>query len=245
MNFFPKEIINNDYQAIVASWGGVGTTMLLEYVGKFMKCNSKVDSDGLKHTPRPPISKKNIMIVYVYGNPIKSLMSLFRRNHHHIQVRKLHRGVVSQPHGISKGTSLKEYSNKGIDYFRFEKHFDRWLRPRHPHPILFVQFGKIWENVDKILEFLNIEQSKKEAFPKKRSRKSKIGKLNKKTQMNLKHMYSGFMSRLERFPDVKRVTNSSISSTFHKTKVSYLYHHLRDTALYSTQRAKKKINDIF
>jgi hypothetical protein len=240
MNIMPKEITYKDYQVVVGSWGGVGTTMLSEYIGQYLRCNSSVDSDGLKHAPRPPVSNKPIKIVYVYGNPIKSLMSLFRRNHHHIQVRKLHRGMVSQPHKINEKTTLEEYASNGVDYFKFEEHFDRWIRPEHPHPILFVRFSKVWENLDILLNFLNIDKKEKRKFPKRKSRKSDPSDLSRGTKNNLEEMYESLLCRLEHFPAAIEVTRNESKKSSIKTKLEYSYEHIVDTLMYSTKRIKNE-----
>ena len=63
----------------VVSPGGVATTSLINYLNKFIKTNSAIDEDLLKHRIRPPKHTKNIKVIFLKGSSEYVLNSLKNR----------------------------------------------------------------------------------------------------------------------------------------------------------------------
>lgn len=50
------EYADKNIDLIICSYGGVGTSFLIEFFSKYKNCNDARDVDRLKHVDRPPIS---------------------------------------------------------------------------------------------------------------------------------------------------------------------------------------------
>ena len=66
---------------LVASSGGVGTTMLLRRLrDRGITTNHPTDADGLKHAQYPPDMPSVTHAIYLFGDPVQAHASLQRRN---------------------------------------------------------------------------------------------------------------------------------------------------------------------
>jgi hypothetical protein len=63
----------------VVSPGGIATISLINYLNKFIKTNSEIDEDLLKHRIRPPKHTKNIKVIFLKGSSEYVLNSLKNR----------------------------------------------------------------------------------------------------------------------------------------------------------------------
>jgi len=207
--FFPRWIpqrilIPKKLDLIIVSYGGVGTSFLLDFFSKYKQTNHKFDLDGFKHSSLPPISfNLDVKFIYVYGNPQMAAASLFRREFHRAQSAKLQKWKYPI-RLIPKGMTLHEYALLGRDKFYFEDHFFNWYE-RHltAIPTLFVRYETIFDNVHSLLEFANIPDSAVHDFPKKKKRESRRETISTETMKLLDKMYGSFASKLEKIDDIE------------------------------------------
>ncbi len=198
----PKEI-----EVLISSTGGVGTTFLIEHINKYKLTNHIGDNDKLKHIVFPPVSyNKNIKYIFIFGNPIDSVISLFKRNLYHNHSSKLVQ-FNNKFNAISQNTTLEEYARGGIDRFLFAEQFINWLTLSKFYPTLFLKYEKIWDNLDILYEFLEIPMEELSKFPEKKKRKSDFSILNKETQKGLKNIYGEYERYIEYFDDCLIVNN--------------------------------------
>eukprot|EP00051_Salpingoeca_urceolata_P035349 m.29321 g.29321 ORF g.29321 m.29321 type:complete len:243 (+) comp9103_c0_seq1:72-800(+) len=99
----PKRVCNHGEPMIVAhSYGGVGSTVLLEKLQAQaaqlgLRSNRHDNGDGLKHhlvhdTQRffAKTGCSAAILVYLWGDPVHSTLSLYRRGFHNLQFENLH-----------------------------------------------------------------------------------------------------------------------------------------------------------
>lgn len=192
------KIIPKDIEVVVASYGGVGTTFFLDFVSQFKKTNDPQDEDKIKHLVIPPVSfNKNVRFVYIYGNPVEAVPSLFGRGMANFQSKKLQRDqqIINEP--IPLDATLEEYAIAGVDKFQFRKHFYNWYRDCLMHPTLFIRYEKIWDHKEEIFRFLGLPMSELENFPEKKQRRSKLDDLPQPVLEGLIDMYGDFAKELD------------------------------------------------
>ena len=192
------KIIPKDIEVVVGSYGGVGTTFFLDFVSQFKKTNHPQDEDKIKHLGMPPISfNKDVRFVYIYGNPVEAVPSLFGRGMANFQSKKLQRDqeFINEP--ISLGTTLEEYALARVDKFLFRRHFYNWYRDCLMHPTLFIRYEKIWDHKEELFKFLDLPMSEIDNFPEKKQRRSKLADLPKPVLEGLIDMYGSFANELD------------------------------------------------
>ena len=129
----PKEI-----DVIISSMGGVGTTFFIDHIKKYKSTNALNDSDGYKHLLFPPLSaNKDIKFIYLFGNPINSVISLFNRDMHHEHSKKKLIYAINLK-SINKEASLEQYAAEGVDKFLFSEQFNNWFTDSKFYPTLFI-----------------------------------------------------------------------------------------------------------
>ena len=202
----PKKILNSfivpkEINVLISSMGGVGTTFLIEYIKKYRSTNLSMGEDGFKHLLFPPLSKNHdIKYIYLFGNPIDSVISLFRRNFHYahsIQLLSFNKYLKA----INPATTLEQYTAEGEDRFLFSEQFNNWLTGPHFYPTLFLKYEKLWDNMDTLFDFLDIPRKEINSFPAKKQRSADFSSLNKDTQDSLKKIYGDFEKYINEFDD--------------------------------------------
>lgn len=197
LNTIPKEI-----EVYVVSFGGVGTTFFLNFISHFFRTNNANDLDGLKHLPSPPegITSKT-KIIYMYGNPQHAVTSLFRRNIHHYQHKKLR--TKTNEEIIDNNMTLQEYAALGVDKFKLRGHFYNWYNYRFDCPVAFVKYETIFENIDKIIDFVGLPGYLIRFFPKKKKRNSGTKDLPTNVKKQLDGMYGKLSEEFDRLAGVE------------------------------------------
>lgn len=191
-------------EVVVASFGGVGTKVLLSYISKYRQTNHPNDRDGFKHLSVPPLSfNPNVRFVYVYGDPILATISLFHRNFHSLQSRKLQRFLCKPILPISQETSLEQYASSGVDHFFFRTQFYNWYEDYLVYPTMFIKYEGLWDNVEAIAKFLDLPASTLESFPKRRERRSVKEGVPQKTLEDLQHIYGPFAEELNKLNNIE------------------------------------------
>jgi hypothetical protein len=199
-----SKILPKNIDVLVASYGGVGTTFLTNFISKYKRTNHPYDDDGFKHLPIPPISfNPNIRFVYVVGDPIMAVISLFRRNYHYMQSRKLQRFQTSSLSPIALNMSLKEYVSSEIDLLLLRSHFFNWYEKFLVHPTMFIQYERIWDNVEQLISFLELPKSSIKEFPEKKERCSNPNEQPQEVIRGLYKMYGAFIEELAILNDME------------------------------------------
>jgi|GEM_PF-600208 len=198
-------VLPNKIDIVVVSYGGVGTSFLLDFLAQYKTTNSSRDIDGFKHSPLPPISfNRNVKFVYVYGNPQMAAASLFLRNYAIPHSIKLQRWIDKNTSSIPNGMTLQEYASLGVDRFHFENHFFNWYDKYLPCiPTLFVRYETIFDNIEHILEFVGIPKSGINRFPEKKKRASTKEGIPAETVKYLDDMYGEFSEKLVKLNDIE------------------------------------------
>ena len=196
--------VSHNIDVVVASFGGVGTTFLIEFLSRLKKTNDYKDRDGFKHLPIPPISfNKKIRFVFVFGDPIMATLSIFRRNYQHWQSEKLLRFNDKRISPINVDVNIDEYASSGTDKFLFRNQFCNWYENYLYCPTIFIRYEKMWEIVEILTRFLDLPDSISKYFPKKQRRKTDLSSISIDTYKKLGKIYEHFIKELNELKDVE------------------------------------------
>jgi len=151
----------------------------------------------------PPLSfNPNIRLVFIYGDPVAATVSIFRRGFQQWQSEKLLRySRTLAP--ISRDTTLDEYARQQVDRLLFAEQFHNWRSRYLFYPTLFINYERMWGNLESIFEFLEIPKSEMPNFPSRRPRSSSQADISPDTLEGLNRMYSGFKRELDRIQDIE------------------------------------------
>ena len=200
---FHRISLPQQVDVVVASFGGVGTTFLCDFLAEFRRTNNSVDADGLKHSPLPPITRNPAArFVYVYGDPIDAVVSLFGRGFHTEQSRKLQR-YADGTRIIPRDMTLDEYAQAGRDQFLLERHFRNWYSTWLRQPTLFLRYETVFANQQALIDFLELPARALDQFPQKRERRSRAAELPPATRDALQRMYGDFQGQLNAIGDAE------------------------------------------
>jgi hypothetical protein len=67
---------------------------------------------------------------------------------------------------------------------------------------MIVKFSKLWENLDLVFKFLEIDEKHLSAFPPKRERNSSFDKLSKDQQAGIKKIYGELSNIMQNQGDI-------------------------------------------
>ena len=67
---------------------------------------------------------------------------------------------------------IDDFLGKGDDLFRMEEQFEAWVHEKRSYPILFIRFSKLWDHLKTLFSFVGLPESKVGCFPEKRERTS-------------------------------------------------------------------------
>ena len=219
---------------VIASFGGVGTTSLLTHLANHTSCNDPLDADGLKHTPLPPMTlRKDVRFVYLFGEPLLAVVSLFRRNFQHGHSRKLQRYQSDAVGPIPPKQSLSDYAAEGVERFGLERHFENWYATFQVHHTLFIRYEALHDHLDTLADFLELPHTVFDTFPPHTPRQSTLTGLSLETQDGLKHLYGAFAARLEGLDDVVikgRASAKEMRACYHSDAYWHnIKHNFRET----------------
>lgn len=148
---------------IVSSFGGVGTSPFLSWLSSKSDVNCPRDSDGLKHTVDPMfINDKADKFIFIYGDPVDAILSLYSRKYIRPQFKKLT--------GKDNLSTLKEYAESGQDLLSYEKQLNNWLK-YNQKPVLFLKYPDFWNHESEIINFLGLKSNTKLFNKKERNSK--------------------------------------------------------------------------
>jgi hypothetical protein len=209
-----KELIAKRYDAIVVSYGGAGTTMLLEFLAPHMRVNSHNSFvDGIKHinSPDHPVlrHKKIKRAIYLVTDPREATLSLFRRNYALRMMAKLH-----AQHGNADDyrrfidnyrpdvESLDDFLQLGEDLFGFKKHWRQWHENAAPFPVLFIRYDALHDSLEEILQFLGLPGNLKNSFPAKKPRTTCLSELIFEDRQRLDRIYGNLAIEIAESPNL-------------------------------------------
>jgi hypothetical protein len=202
------------YDVVVVSYGGSGTTFLIDFLSAHTTVNSPNSlEDGIKHiiSPKHPVldSKTVKKAVYVYGDPIEATLSLFRRDFVKFMIPKInsrehHDGasLVDYRDANVRDVRYQDYLDNGCDELSFEEHWKNWTSEDIDFPILFVKFDAIHDRVEDILNFLKLPLHLAKDFPPKIVRSSDLRKLPKDELAALQRIYGALQEDMALQPDL-------------------------------------------
>jgi len=205
-------VIIAKHKVQACSFGGCGTTLLYNFFRKIkVDISSEPDAGRWKHMPYPPATPGNpdfklrddYKAVYIFGNPMNALASLFKRKHHVYHPVRTGFG----PKKLDNKMKLEDYlkTNKE-DIFKLEFHFDNWTtcpKEGRAYPILLLKYETLWNNLPALLEFLDIPQEKRPLFPKKKARSSNWTTLPEEIKNSLYERYGTLAEKIEKQPEFK------------------------------------------
>ena len=161
------------------------------------------NDDLLKHSAGPPLTlNPDLKFIYIFGDPVKSVISLFRRDLHHPHSKKMELLNPGESHLIPEKATLMDYAKRGTDHFGFQKHFTNWQRSEIQNDILFIRLETMHRNMDRILDYLDLDQTCSDQFPKKIRRNSDPSALPSEIKEGLQHIYTDFRNQLDSVPDI-------------------------------------------
>jgi hypothetical protein len=151
-------------EVLVVSPGGVGTTFLIEHIGRFRVTNNVHDNDGLKHLPTPPRElryRPDLRVVFLTGDADQIYASLKRR------------GYIDQQ-GAKLGSALSVVLRGGLQRITLvraiRRQYRRWTK-RQDNKVLVLKYNDIWERIDDIANFIGVNAGEfRERFPVRRAR---------------------------------------------------------------------------
>lgn len=189
----------------VTSFGGTGTTMLYEFLEEH---DVNIPSDHpnwrpWKHLPVPPEDgevKDGFRAVYVFGNPMNAVLSVFRRDYQRWHIRNM-RDDVTEPKNPDWG--LEEFLQRSEDPFRMAKHFREWVCANRSYPILCLNFDALWEHLPEFFAFAGLPTCCLDQFPERRERNSDWTEEPKHVRRELKRMYGGLEDEVSTHEECK------------------------------------------
>jgi hypothetical protein len=211
----PEARIPIGHQIQVTSFGGAGTTMLRNWlVDNGASLPQEYDSGIWKHLPAPPTRDKfqipeGFRAIYLIGDPVESLLSVFGRNYHmwHAVRMQSHSRWPSQflleDAPVAPPWGLKEFLNLKQDCFGIHDQFAAWTttpKRARDYPILIIKYDKIWDHLPELADFLEFDKDQMASFPARRERSQKDPTLEKGRRA-LQSIYGNLAKTIEAYPD--------------------------------------------
>lgn len=203
-------IVNSENDILLASYGGVMSVTMAQWLGQYKQLFNLSEAAGAAaacHFPYPAIStNRRLRLVYIFGDPIMSVLSVFRRHFQLFGHYAYVAGDYSQYTSLStriKMRSLKSYLASDIGAFPIQQHFHNWRTAPTQHPILFIRAETVWDNLDILQSFLELPDEAMRTFPKQQKRLSSYKRfgINRQEQDKLNQLYGDFKEELKQMPD--------------------------------------------
>lgn len=136
----------------VVSHGGVGTNTIANFLNKKFAIRNELWEKYLCHHQNPiSLKSKGVMkCIYLWGNPIISLYSQYKRGLIQINATKVS-GLYREY------LNWEEFLNSDESYFPIERQFDNWNTAYSGVEILSMNYDTIFENIDVLFDFIGCE----------------------------------------------------------------------------------------
>jgi hypothetical protein len=209
--------MNNELKYFVVSYGGVGTHMITpmindsDWLFHIIRDRKKGHLKYPEHIRTVPSSFKEygyqgkVKLIYIFGDPINSVLSHFRRRLSHKKSWCKHHclNVQGDFKKFKESWDLKDYLKNGVDLFRLEEHFDNWTTV-DPQSIDFDYMILKYETANKheeqIKDFLNTD------VPLNfKMRNSDWRNESEEIKARLVDMYGSLLEKCDQFDEIRIV----------------------------------------
>ena len=209
-----------DRNILVYSFGGVASKLLLAGVS-LGKSTAEIEHCHRHDRVPPKIINDEDKVVYLFGNPLNSVISFFNRRYY------LHSGHGSGYQSIRESRkdwaykhcnkiqgdcsdfsidwNLEDYLSNGKDLFNLEEHFDNWVNAKVDYPILLIKYETIWEHLPDIFLYLELPDSQIENFPRKQKRISDWREQSDHIKKSLLMIYGSLFDKINNFDEIKTI----------------------------------------
>ena len=196
-------------KVLVIGSGGNGQSYFIDFLKKNgIETNCNSDIDGLKHPSHPNKLATNLNIkkcIFIYNDPLKSILSHFRRGWQEKQMNKLGNPFLLKKDSVADVKKfLRIVSAKGRDMFGIEYQFNNWINTKTEYPILFIEFNNVIKERDTIDAFMGTHLDYSLFTVKERNSEDILESL-KKTNRDLYMSVHKIYSRL--FVDIRQKAN--------------------------------------
>lgn len=200
---FNRKIQDPEDFVLISSFGGCGTTFLINFFEKYFNTNHPGNRDGLKHRPYPPKLSFIKKAIYVFGDPVNSVIYHFRkRSEYGIWAYAHCRNMGGDWADLDRSWDLRDFLYNGEDLFKMSGHLSGWLNSKANYPIMFVRYENIWDHLGEIFDFLRLPLSEIDKFPKKITRACDWEKLPPDLKNRALKIYAGLRHDIENLEDV-------------------------------------------
>ena len=208
---------------LITSMGGCASTSFIGWASRKVNCNCPVNSEGirakgpgsnpkgLKHRISPPLQSDPYLFkqnsfnrtditegpieraIFIYDTPYSMVLSLFRRR-------------IAMGHAIAvtgnrpaHGNDLDRFLNQGQDTFGFYQQFENWTSTNCQYPRLLVNFNSMWENLDYILGYMQIDINPKNRLLRKNDRVNRMESLTNENKQKLISIYEPLNKKMNSY----------------------------------------------
>lgn len=194
----------------ICTYGGCGSKVLQKYLNNFGKTyhvhdpNPPILLEGVgdnvihkfKYQPNrthngffnkkivPSSELNNIFVIYIYRNPIKSIISRFTVQGNLEKNPKAHLENIKGNPDIT----INDVINTEKDLFNLEKFFDNYttINEKRNYKIICIKYEELWNNIEELNKILNIGNNI--SFPTRQERNINIGD-DKKLKLEKIYLY--------------------------------------------------------
>ena len=202
----------NHHTVQVTSFGGAGTSMLCRFLERngadlprtVAPNNVEKDWAPWKHMRTPPPDQwvpDDFRAIYVVSDPRNAVVSVFRRGYQYAHAQRID-GAVEQ---FYPSMDLSEYLTLGTDPFRLEDHFEQWTKCNRDYPILIVKYDRLWDRIEKIVEFAGLSDDVKHDFPERRARSSDWQDLPEPEKTRIDDLLGPLARKIRSLPPLEEV----------------------------------------
>ena len=209
--------MKDELKYFVVSYGGVGTHMITpmisesDWLGHIIRDRKNGHMKHPHHIRTVPRSFKEygyqgkVKLIYIFGDPINSVLSHFRRRLSHKKSWCQHHclNVQGDFKKFKVRWGLKEFLKNGDDLFKLEEHFDNWttVDPEYiDFEYMILKYETAFKYEQEIMKFLNTE------IPLNfRSRNSDWRNEPEEIKEQLVNMYGTLLEKCDKFDEIKIV----------------------------------------
>jgi hypothetical protein len=142
--------------------------------------------------------KDGFRAIYVFGNPMNAVLSVFRRDYQRWHIRNM-REDVTEPRSPEWG--LDEFLQESVDPFRMAKHFRKWTQANRSYPILCVNFDALWDYLPEFFAYTGLPTKDLDSFPERRERESDWSAEPDYVRSRLQNFYGELWADVKERPD--------------------------------------------
>jgi hypothetical protein len=155
-----------------------------------------------KHQRVPPSDDevpRGYRALYLFGNPMNAVLSVFRRDYQHWHVKRMDGDIEAW----DDSWDLDDFLTQGSDLFRLADHFYEWANADREYPIMLLRFHALWDHLPEMFAFLGLPSSNITDFPEKEERNSDWTEEKPHIRNRLKEMYGELSKEINKSPDIE------------------------------------------